>query len=276
MRYAILLFSILLTSSIVLPLLNEPEERPTQTVEGGKILTENIGEHQEKSLEGQDRLQEKLSELEPEPKSQDIFPKSMTVFNVHETNTVSIREQPSSDSKNLGIVYGDLMHVDVIDHLDNGYSKISTWDYKSMKQVDGFVPTKYIKEVSLSGKYEITVDLSEQRVCVYENDAVFKTFVCSTGLDENYSFTPKGLYRIGARGHSFFSPKYGQGAYHWVRFNNNYLFHSVPFDENEEIIEEEVAKLGSKASHGCVRLSLEDAKWFYENIPEGTPVLIKD
>ena len=39
---------------------------------------------------------------------------------------------------------------------------------------------------------------------------------------------------------------------------------------------EEAAKLGQKASHGCIRLSLEDSIWFYENVTQGTPVLIKN
>ena len=95
-------------------------------------------------------------------------------------------------------------------------------------------------------------------------------------MDDNQSFTPAGFYRIGGRGDSFYSPKYKQGAYYWVRFNNNYLFHSVPFDENKKIIQEEVAKLGQKASHGCIRLSMDDALWFYENIPQGTPVIINE
>ncbi|WP_278279724.1 L,D-transpeptidase [Clostridium sp. DMHC 10] len=34
-------------------------------------------------------------------------------------------------------------------------------------------------------------------------------------------------------------------------------------------------KLGTKASHGCVRLSIEDAKWMYDNIPRDTLVNIK-
>lgn len=165
---------------------------------------------------------------------------------------------------------------DVIQNLDNGYSEISTWDYASMKDIVGFVPTELLKTVELNEKYGVVVNLSKQKVYIYEDNVLVKTFACSSGLDENYYYTPKGLYRIGERGDSFFSPKYGQGAYHWVRFNNNYLFHSVPFDANRNIIEEEAAKLGQKASHGCIRLSLDDALWFYNNIPKGTPVLIKD
>ncbi|MFA6809055.1 MAG: L,D-transpeptidase, partial [Eubacteriales bacterium] len=52
------------------------------------------------------------------------------------------------------------------------------------------------------------------------------------------------------------------------------LFHSVPMDKNKNIIEEEEKKLGSPASHGCIRLEVDQAKWIYDNIPQGTPVHI--
>jgi lipoprotein-anchoring transpeptidase ErfK/SrfK len=52
------------------------------------------------------------------------------------------------------------------------------------------------------------------------------------------------------------------------------LIHSVPFDENGEMIVEEFEKLGNPASHGCIRLRLEEAKWLYETLPLGVKVVI--
>ena len=37
-----------------------------------------------------------------------------------------------------------------------------------------------------------------------------------------------------------------------------------------------VNKLGRRASHGCIRLTLDDAKWIYDNIGEGTEVWIHE
>ena len=37
----------------------------------------------------------------------------------------------------------------------------------------------------------------------------------------------------------------------------------------------EFNKLGSPASHGCIRLSVENAKWIYDNCPRGTTVVIQ-
>ena len=41
-----------------------------------------------------------------------------------------------------------------------------------------------------------------------------------------------------------------------------------------DYLEDEAMKLGQPASHGCVRLTVADAKWFYDQVPDGTPVTI--
>jgi len=86
--------------------------------------------------------------------------------------------------------------------------------------------------------------------------------------------TPQGTFRIQNRGYHFYSQKYGEGAYYWMRIFGNYLFHSVPVDVHGRVIQEEAEKLGCPASHGCVRLSFEDAKWLYGNVPDGALVVI--
>ena len=280
-RRFIVISAVLIALVLLLPLVAGEQGQVIHAVEEGKesasgeVVKE--GQNPEKVTENAEVIEGKPDQTESEKQEEGpLFPKSMTVLDASETTPVNIKEGPAADSKNIGIVYGNLMHVDVVRHLENGYSEISTWDYASMKDIKGFVPTKLLKTIELNEKYGVIVKLSQQKVYIYEDNILIKTFLCSSGLDENNYFTPKSLYRIGERGDSFFSPKYGQGAYHWVRFNNNYLFHSVPFDSNKKIIEEEAAKLGQKASHGCIRLSLDDALWFYNNIPKGTPVIITD
>ena len=122
--------------------------------------------------------------------------------------------------------------------------------------------------------YSVLVNLKEQKVNVFKDGDIVKTMPCSTGLDD--SPTPAGEYKTSGKGSSFFSTKYQEGGFYWIRFMGDYLFHSVPFDKNEEIIPTEASKLGEKASHGCVRLSLADAKWLYDTIPQwGTPITIQ-
>lgn len=119
----------------------------------------------------------------------------------------------------------------------------------------------------------VKVNLPGQNVVVYDaRNRQVKKFICSTGMEG--SDTPTGTYTVQLKGESFFSREYQEGGYYWTQFKGNYLFHSVPFDKNRQIEPAEAQKLGTKASHGCVRLSIGDAKWIYENIPKGTKVVI--
>jgi lipoprotein-anchoring transpeptidase ErfK/SrfK len=125
----------------------------------------------------------------------------------------------------------------------------------------------------------IDCDLSKQRIYIKDGDQILKEMVTSSGLDTNPdNTTPRGTFQIlPYRDTWFYNPQVQEGAMYWVAFKGTeFLFHSVPMDQNQHIIESEAQKLGHKASHGCFRLSLADAKWFYDNIPVGTKVVIHD
>jgi len=126
-------------------------------------------------------------------------------------------------------------------------------------------------------KYLVIVKLSEQKVHVYKNENKIKTMACSTGRPGKNSETPIGKYKINdSFGQSFYSSKYKQGARYWVGFiGSQYLFHSVPTGQNGQVITQEADKIGSKASHGCVRLAIDDSFWFYETVPKGAEVIIE-
>jgi lipoprotein-anchoring transpeptidase ErfK/SrfK len=123
-------------------------------------------------------------------------------------------------------------------------------------------------------------DLSDQRVYVKQDGQIVRTMVTSSGLDTlPDNSTPRGEFQIEPeRGEWFFSPAYQEGAMYWVSFQNHgeFLFHSVVMDQNQHILNFEAQKLGSKASHGCFRLPLADAKWIYDQIPVGTKVSIHE
>ncbi|HEL0560939.1 TPA: L,D-transpeptidase [Streptococcus equi subsp. zooepidemicus] len=122
----------------------------------------------------------------------------------------------------------------------------------------------------------VHVSIADQVMTIIgDGKVVFKTSV-STGAKE--SPTPTGTFVIEPeRGDFFFNHESGEGAYYWVSFKDHgiYLFHSLPTDQYGNEIPEEAEKLGQPASHGCVRMSRADAKWFYDNIPEGISVIIK-
>lgn len=124
------------------------------------------------------------------------------------------------------------------------------------------------------GEVWVDVDLTRQRVRVLKEKEIVREMIASTGVPDKP--TPQGSFRLQNRGEWFFSEKYKQGGFFWVSFLNNgeYLFHSIPTDRERRFIPEEAGRLGQPASHGCVRLSLEDARWIYEELPTGTRVEI--
>ena len=118
----------------------------------------------------------------------------------------------------------------------------------------------------------VRLDSERHEVSVYRGDDLVRRMPASGGRPGFE--TPGGVYRIQNRGYHFFSRKYGEGAYYWVRIFGNYLFHSLPVDAQGHVIEEEARKLGCPASHGCIRLDFPDARWFYETVPDGSLVVI--
>ena len=129
-------------------------------------------------------------------------------------------------------------------------------------------------DITSNTNYLVFVNIAEQKTYVYEgskNDwTLDKTFTCSTGIEGKE--TPVGVFTVQNRAPWFFSPKYGQGGKYYVQFMGNYLFHSIPFDSDKTTISDPT--LGVPASHGCIRLSVEDSKWLYDNVQNGSKIII--
>lgn len=125
--------------------------------------------------------------------------------------------------------------------------------------------------------YEVEVNLSKNIVTVYAQDAngaytvPDRAFVCSVGEG-----TPTGTFRTSDKyeWRELFGNVYGQYA---TRITGHILFHSVPYFEmyeKDSLEYEEYNKLGTSASMGCIRLTVEDVKWLYDSCPSGTTVRI--
>jgi hypothetical protein len=129
------------------------------------------------------------------------------------------------------------------------------------------------KTLTLGNKMWVAVDLEgEHNVTIYRGSEVVRVFKASGG--KVTSPTPLGTYFLYNRGYAFWNQRLQEGAYYWVQFSGPYLVHSVPFDDSGKLKQEELGKLGQAASHGCIRLSLEDAKWFFHHVPNGTMIVI--
>lgn len=177
-----------------------------------------------------------------------------------------------------------LLTEDEISEIENKINSIKLFreeyvdedtEYTSNAILQEITPNN-INTLSIESKtpYLIYLSLSNQTTYVYKNidDSwnLEKEFLCSTGVEGKE--TPKGVFYITNRGDWFYSDEFKQGGKYWVQFMGDYLFHSVPFDESQSTILDDT--LGTPASHGCIRLKVDDMKWLYDNLPNDTKIII--
>lgn len=128
-----------------------------------------------------------------------------------------------------------------------------------------------------SDKYYVKINVYANVVNVYSKDSngnytvPVKGMLCSTG-----KATPNsGQYKLNGtrhRWHELFGNLYGQ---YTTTIFGDILFHSVPYSRNGDpssLMYGYYDKLGTRASAGCIRLTVQDAIWIYNNIPAGTIV----
>jgi lipoprotein-anchoring transpeptidase ErfK/SrfK len=130
--------------------------------------------------------------------------------------------------------------------------------------------------------YYIMVNRAANCVTVYGIDASgeytipVKAFACSCGsettktiIGTDFATSDKYAWRL------MEDKLYGQYV---DRIYDGYLFQSVPYasEDKSTLQTEEFNKLGSAATSGCIRLSVRDMKWIYDNCPQYTRVTIYD
>ena len=115
-----------------------------------------------------------------------------------------------------------------------------------------------------SGRW-IDVDLSAQRVRVYQGNTAVRSMIVSTGI-ARYP-TPTGRFRIYAKypsvtmsGPGYYLP----GVPHTMFFYGGYALHGTYWHNN----------FGTPMSHGCINLTKADAAWLYSWASVGTEVVI--
>lgn len=131
--------------------------------------------------------------------------------------------------------------------------------------------------------YAMTVDVNNQVVTVYGLDEqggytnIVRQMIASTGKKN----TPSDLgdwVLDGRTARWCYFPAYGSHAQYWTRINKSIAFHSVIYNKVDTMALSvgSYNALGSRASHGCIRLLVSDAKWVYENVGKGTVVTITE
>lgn len=130
--------------------------------------------------------------------------------------------------------------------------------------------------------YKVYIRRNEQRLYVYQWDGAgynkeLASAKCSTG-QRGYE-TPKGTYQAAGKvtsGEWYYFADYNCYAKYAYRIVGGIMTHSVLYNSSKKgPTNSSVRNLGRAVSHGCVRLTEANAKWIFENCPEGTTFVIE-
>lgn len=115
------------------------------------------------------------------------------------------------------------------------------------------------------GELWVDVDLSQQRVYVYEGDVLVNKFVVSTGT--RYHPTVTGTYKVYVKyraanmsGPGYYLPRVPYVMY----FYKDYGIHGTYWHRN----------FGTPMSHGCINLKTDEAGWLFSRASVGTIINI--
>ena len=135
-------------------------------------------------------------------------------------------------------------------------------------------------------QYFFEVDVNNQAVKVWRYNRETKgytdldrAFICATGTTKYPS--PLGTFTLSGRKspHCKF-PTWGGGeARWWTKITEEIAFHSVLYGDSGDDSTLKVASfngLGKRGSHGCIRMTVADAKWIYQHAEKGMQVWIHE
>jgi lipoprotein-anchoring transpeptidase ErfK/SrfK len=114
------------------------------------------------------------------------------------------------------------------------------------------------------------VDIGDQTIAAYDGRTLLKRAIVSTGVASHptivgrFAIYQKLMSQTMTGGNRFSGDYYFlPGVPNVMYFYDGYAIHGTYWHHN----------FGHPMSHGCVNLTIDDAKWFYDWAEIGTPVI---
>ena len=211
-------------------------------------------------------------------------------FKRAERTQITVRAEKSLDSEGVGVVTCETQGVHVLERekdwsLIECYSssfhdsKVVNWNVL----IQGYVQTKYLKEVKPNQKIGFVIDKLTQRMYIFRDGKLFSTLLVSTGLSNErqpYNETRSGEFLLTTRVGDFKSDN--MTCRIALRFNSGDLLHEVPYvySRTDAGYRKQEEALGTRASHGCIRVQRKmtpegiNMQWIYDHHAKNTRLLL--
>ena len=178
-----------------------------------------------------------------------------------------------------------LIRSAVLELTDDGWAKVGVWRKEDGQYTEGWVKTERLHVIRPNDLYGAVVDKKAQTMTVYEDGEKIGTFLISTGYttaESREADTHSGVYLMGTRMEAF--SQSGHIYCYPVRIDGKNLIHSTGFALTGGLrdYDEEIAALGTKASHGCIRMDPRttadnggiNAWWVWTHLGHDTKIIM--
>ncbi len=190
----------------------------------------------------------------------------ITVVDLDQMKQTVLYAEPDEESTAIGMITGSSQGVHVLEELDNGWTKIETYStsfhdskVKNFNAfVTGYIQSEKLKTVSVNQHMGVVVDKLTQRLYLFVDGHLETELAVSTGKyneKQPYNETRSGDFLI-------ISVTVGRIKSdnlicdYALRYNAADYLHEVPHLKNADgskNFKSGEAKLGVRASHGCIR-----------------------
>ena len=196
-----------------------------------------------------------------------------------------IMEEKGARKGSAGTVNGRTCGLAVLEIADDGWVKVGAWRNEDGRYIEGWVTADRLRVIRPNDRYGAVVDKEAQTMTIYEDGRKIGTMPVSTGYTtdtDRSADTHSGVYLMGTRMEDFTQKKI-KYCYP-VRIDGSNLIHSAGFVMTDGLRDygEEIAALGTKASHGCIRMDPRtteenggiNAWWVWTHMGHDTKIIV--
>ena len=166
---------------------------------------------------------------------------------------------------------------------EDGMVRVGVWRQNDSVYTEGYVQEENLQVIRPNGLYGAVLDKKAQTMTIYGRGEKLGTMMVSTGLENKgrISETNSGAYLLGTRLSSFFNDGY---TYNYpIRIDGFNLVHQIGYKMRDGQVDfsDHIAQLGTKASHGCVRMDARgdqglNAWWVWTHMGRDSKIIITD
>lgn len=214
----------------------------------------------------------------------------MPIADVGDLSHEPLYDQPGG--KQIGHVHGQTAGLVLLALQEDGYARVGAFATEDGSYIEGYIRQNRLAMISPHPDWGLVIDKVNQSMQVYQADPsspdgarLVGTLSISTGLMEKsktFQETRAGAFITQKRIKSFTTDGYRYDFA--IRIDGGNLIHEVGHKRSgsSKDFSDQLPQLGSKASHGCVRVnpvagdSGLDARWLWLNLPRNTKVLVLD